>query len=489
VTTAVRQRFRAVTRMRLPLLLVAGFAAAAFPAVAFGKDANPLPLRGGLTPTLGADASAPVPGDGASTPAPGADAQPPALDDIVTGSAPPDNVRVTPEPPVAAVTPSRRPPPDTDPFAALGIRAGSFIIYPSVSTGVGYTTNAAAAAGGKGSGFLAIAPELLIKSDWARHEATLAFRGSFQKFLDGSINDVPTAEVAATGRIDLPDSWTVDLDGTYHYSREAFSDPSFPAGADRAPDVNDFNASTTLNGSVGRTQVTIAGDVERTLYADAHAGAVVIDQGDRDTTLYGGRFRIGYELTPALTPFVEAEATRRVYDRRLDHNGIARASRGVALRGGVAFASGPVLSGDIAIGARRETFDDPALAGLRSLTVDGSLVWSPTPLVTVTTHLATLVNPSTNPASSGSIVYDASVNVAYAYRQNLTFDLTAGADHEHFEGIGSVHRTYRAGAGLTWKINRSLQLTGTYEHEWLVASDPAADYTSDSVRVDLKVQR
>ena len=474
--------------MRCIFLLPAAFVLA-FSTAALGQTDTGLAIPG--SPASPADGTAtPDPTDGTAAATAAAAGTPSlSLDDTITGAIPRENPRVTPEPPVPAVTPERRRPPEDDPFAPIGIRVGSFILYPAVTTGLGYTTNATAAAGGRGSGFVDIAPEVLLKSDWLRHEATLSLRGSFKKFLDGSTEEEPTGEAIATARIDLPTPWTVDLKGAWNYDRESFSDPSFPAGATAAPGVNAFTGSMKLKGKIGSVDLTLEGNVDRTLYSDAYVGAVVVDQSDRDTMLYGGRVRLGYEIGPALTPFVELEATRRIYDLVLDHNGIDRASRGVAARVGVAFDSGPVLSGDIAIGARRETFDDPAFQPLSAFTVDGSLVWSPTPLVTVTTDIATVVEPSTDPASAGSIAYNGSVDVAYAYRPNITVNAIARLDHQAFADIGGIDRTYHAGAALTWKLNRTLSLTGTYDHEWLVASDPAANYTADSIRVDLRAQR
>ena len=49
--------------------------------------------------------------------------------------------------------------------------------------------------------------------------------------------------------------------------------------------------------------------------------------------------------------------------------------------------------------------------------------------------------------------------------------------------------TYDAGISATWKINRTLWLTAGYVHEWYVSSDPAANYSSDTIKVELKAQR
>jgi hypothetical protein len=378
---------------------------------------------------------------------------------------------------------------EEDPYAPLGIRFGTFTYYPSVTSSAGYTTNAAAKAGGEPSPVLAIAPEAVLKSNWARHAATFAMRGAYETFPGGGAPNQPTAEILATGRLDLADRRTVDLEGGYNYSRQSISDPDFPAGAITPPAVHDGHASIALNRGAGPGVFTLAGRAERTVYEDAHTPTKTIDQSDRDNNQFSGLLRLGYEITPAITPFIEGELSERLFDQRIDDKGRARSGHGAALRAGFAFDDAPVLSGEIALGARRENFDDKALATLHALTVDGSLIWSPAELVSVTTNLATSINPTTDPASSGSVVYDGTVDLAYAYRRNVTFDWTAGVRNARSQGTGQTDWTYRFGVATVWKINRNLQLSSGYVHEWLDSNLAGRDYASDTLRVDLRLQQ
>ena len=113
----------------------------------------------------------------------------------------------------------------------------------------------------------------------------------------------------------------------------------------------------------------------------------------------------------------------------------------------------------------------------------------PTELTTVTFNTSTTLNPSVDVASSGSVTQKGSVEAAYAWRRNVTFTGNASVSNERFQGTGEVDNTYDLGAGLTWKINRGLQLTAGYVHEWLVSTDATTDYQSDTVKVELRAQR
>ena len=462
--------------------------AALLPVAAAAQD-SPAPGLPGAVPADGtADTAATAP-DTLSPLAPTADT-------TVSNSLTPDNPRLARAlaspadgTSVVAITPLRRTTFEDDPFAPTGIAAGAYLVYPAVTLGAGYTSNGVAAAGGKGAAFLEISPELLIKSTGADNPATLSLRGSFQRFLDGSTPDEPTADIEATQRIDLRDRWWLDLDGRYDYSRQSISDPNFPAGVTNPPGVHDLSATATLNGTFGRGVVALEGLAQRTIYENAVSGGTIIDQSDRNNDLFGTRLRLGYELTPLLTPFIEGWLTRRIYDQTLDDNGIARSSTGTAIRAGLAYDSDPVLKGELALGAREEDFDDATLATIHAFTVDGSVVWSPTRLLTVTGDVTTAINPATLPGSSGSVAYAGAVDVAYAYRSDIAFDWTAGLLDESFQGIDETDMTYSLGAAVTWKLNRSLRLVTGYVHQWLTSNAPGRAYTSDAVRVDLRLQR
>ena len=379
--------------------------------------------------------------------------------------------------------------PEDDPFAALGIRKGTFIWYPSLTATAGYSTNASGSPGGGASPTLTLTPEMFVTSDWARHEATLTLRGSYEKFLDGSQPDDPSGSVEVTGRIDLKRGWNINLDGRYEYSTQAISDPNFPAGVDTPPGVHDLFGSAALNGEFGRGVFTAAVNGARTAYENGTSGGLVVDQGDRTNNVFGARLRLGYETPLDVTPFVEGEVAKRVYDRALDNNGLRRSSFATIVRAGFEFNRDPVLTGDFSVGYGAQTFDDPALATLRALTVDGSLAWSPTRLVTVKLDASTTFSPSTDPASSGSVVHDAALDLAYAVRRDFTLDWTADFRHEEFQGTGVVENNLKAGLAATWKLSRRVWLTGGYVHEWMDSTSPGGSFQSDAVRLELRVQK
>ena len=97
--------------------------------------------------------------------------------------------------------------------------------------------------------------------------------------------------------------------------------------------------------------------------------------------------------------------------------------------------------------------------------------------------------PGTDVGSSGSVVYDGSVDLAYAWKHNLTVNWTAGLTHEKFQGTGRVDTSVKAGVGATWKLNRRAWLSGGYSHQWKESTEAASSYQSDALTVQLRLQQ
>src|SRR6185295_4695428 len=74
---------------------------------------------------------------------------PPEPGVITTGTLPPVVIPV-----------HRRPPPYLDPYAPIGIHAGSFLLFPALELSGGYDSNPLRRPGGPGAGVFIVAPEL-----------------------------------------------------------------------------------------------------------------------------------------------------------------------------------------------------------------------------------------------------------------------------------------------------------------------------------------
>jgi hypothetical protein len=429
-------------------------------------------------------------------------------------------------PPVQLLTPIRRAPPKRlahiepdDPYAPVGIRTGSFDIFPAVELIGGYNSNPGQEPNGKGAALYMVAPELRAQSNWSRHELKAELRGSYTGFSPDETPTLsrPNLNGRVDGRVDVTRDTRIDLGGRVLVSTDNPSSPNLQAGLAKLPVYTTFGGSAGLGQRFNRFDVSIKGDVERTAYQNSELtdGSTASNE-DRNYNQYGARLRGGYDLMPGVTPFVEVGADTRVHDLETDFFGYQRNSKGIDGSVGTTFEMTRVLTGDISIGYVKRTYDDPRLSDLSGMIGSASLVWSATALTTVKLSASSSVGESTIPGVPGVFYRDVGLQVDHAFRRWLigTLKLGFGLDtykNAAVETSGGTTTTvcnceptatttsetltdrqdqrYSVGLGVTYKVDRSVQIKGEFRQDWLRSNVAGVDYTASTFLVGLRLQK
>lgn len=99
--------------------------------------------------------------------------------------------------------------------------------------------------------------------------------------------------------------------------------------------------------------------------------------------------------------------------------------------------------------------------------MDGNIAWSPQRGTDVSLGFATTVQPSTTAGESGYVAYQLTSTVAHQIRDTVTGKITGGTTWRNYTD-GSTTRdqqVYDAALGLTWGINRYLDMTSNIGYE------------------------
>lgn len=357
---------------------------------------------------------------------------------------------------------------------ATGIRLGTFLLRPSVNQSV----NTERRSGGTDEkrNYLATTVRGTLTSDWARHALTVNGEGTFERTISGDRDNEPEARIDADLRLDLAGDTVAHITGGYGFEREDNDDPNAIGGAATQSGVHQFDGGLSVERDLGVIRGLAAVAVSREIYTEAKLrDGTTVDLSDRDRTGIDGRLRLGYELSPALIPFVEVATGRTFYDERRDSAGYARSSHSYAARGGVEFDFGEKLHGEIGAGYETTRYDDDRLASLDAVTFDGLVAWSPKRGTDVNIGLATTMQDATAPGQSGWVEYALTAEVTHQLRSNLVARLSGGTTLRDFSGETSSETGWITGAGLTWNISRYLDLTGDVEYERNENSGRASD--------------
>ncbi len=379
---------------------------------------------------------------------------------------------------------------ETDPYAAPGITAGAFTLRPTLEQGVRWTTNSDNSATGGPALISETNLRLRAQSNWLRHSLSLEASGGFRKSVSGENVSEPAFGLSADLQLDISTALQLNAKASWDRSTESATAPVLMTGPFTRPDLDTLRASLGATYDPGLIGLTATGQVTRQSYGNAaDSTGVAVPQDDRNNTFASLTLRGSYDLSPVLTPFVEVEVGRRLYDNKIDSNGLARSANRYGARVGVAANMGEKLSGEFAAGWLTEDIDDVTLSDVSGLDLRGTMNWSPQRGTNVALSLATTVEGSTLTTSSGSVLYSANANLTHALRDNLEANLALGTGWRTYEN-GTPRDTILSGeAGLTWWLNRYTGINGKVRHEQVINADPTRAYGASSVYLGVTLRR
>ncbi|WP_244621721.1 outer membrane beta-barrel protein [Neomesorhizobium albiziae] len=380
--------------------------------------------------------------------------------------------------------------PEQNPYAPLGLRLGTFIVTPSAETGITATSNADSSPDGSS----AVLSETILRlngvSDWSRHSAAFETYGSLRESISGQELDEKEFGIKGSTIIELGNEFRAVAGAGYVIKPESASSPVIIEDTTSRPIRQIIDANLGLEKDVGKLRLGIDGNIERDWYGDAElSSGGTVSQRDRDSTLATLNLRTGYEISPALTPFVAVEVGRRFYDEKQDASGFERSADRLGARAGLEFDFGEKLSGEFSAGWLREKLDDDRLAPVSGATVDANINWSPQRGTNVSLLGSTIIEGTTTPGESGSILYAGRLNVEREIRANLTANVALGAAYRDYTGSDGRDVIFSAEAGATYWFNRYFGLVGRARHEELNSNLPDRDSKTDSVFLGVKMQR
>jgi hypothetical protein len=408
----------------------------------------------------------------------------------VTGVVPPTAGGALP------VTPVVRPllpvvPLDEDPFGPTGVHAGTFFLRPALEVMTGYDTNPArSATNAKGSTEFTVAPELLGKSDWERHQLDVAVRGAYYYYPEVRLADRPNLDARADGRIDVTKDTRIDVQGRYVLSTDYPGSPNIAADFAKLPIYTDVGATLGVGQRFNRLDVSLKGTIDRIDWQDSLlTNGVQQSNADRNYDQYGGILRGSYEITPGVKPFAEVDVDTRIHDLKIDRTGADRDSDGVAVKVGTAFEFTRTLTGEISVGYLNRFYVDPNLPNIHAPLLDASLIWAASALTTIKFVSTTNVNESVLTDVSGVLVHNNGIEISHALRRWLI--ATAKFGYETDDYIGSLRQDHRyvASLAIAYKLSREFWLKGELREEWLVSNVPNANYAATVALLGLRLQR
>jgi hypothetical protein len=378
-----------------------------------------------------------------------------------------------------------RPRPDYDP---LGIRAGSFLIYPSIGVSGTYDSNIFATPSGTQSDFYVTEqPVVMVNSDWNRHSLGMSATGQFKQYASHNSENVNNGTYDARGRYDISNGEYVSVDGGYALQHEDRAAPTAPGNAKNPVEYHVTGGYLAYVRELRRIGFRVDSTITSYSYNNqADPTGVLIRENDRDRIEYVVAPRLSYEYIPDYQAFVRALGNLRRYNRFDEQTCLSlqgtptqpavvcnpanpnrsarRNSQGYEIDAGTAIKITSILTAEIYVGWLHQEYQSALFENVNGPSFGGNLLWNVTPLTSLKGSFSQSVAETTLPGVSSSYETNLLLTVEHELLRNLLLSGSVGFVRDDYSGDlfssqGRVDNTYGAGVGARYLMNRNVRFT------------------------------
>lgn len=367
--------------------------------------------------------------------------------------------------------------PELDP---LGLRAGSFMIYPSVGIGGEYNDNIYATKNNRESDFISrVSPSVSLQSDWSRHGLALDVGTEAGFYFDNSSENYIDGRIGLSGRIDLLRETFLQGHLSVERRHEDRGDPDVPLANDEPSIYYQYNTGVSAYRGVGRLSLRVGADYTRYDYRSVDlTGGGSDSQSERDHNVYETHARVAYELLPNVIPFVEGRYNVRRYDT---HTGGNRDSHGYRLAVGTGFDAGGIITGSVYAGYMQQDYASNRQDNVSGPWFGGHVLWNVTRLTSFELNLDRGVFETQNASASSYTRSAVHARVDHELLRNLLIGGYGEYANYKYNGANITDDYFEAGPRVSYLWNRNLTAEFSVSHRRKDSNRSSREYKSNQV--------
>lgn len=372
-------------------------------------------------------------------------------------------------------------------YNALGVRVGGMLFSPSLTVATFYDSNVYAVPTGRqaDTGFL-LSPELTAQSDFNNHELRLDFGIEHLGYAELTSESQTDAHAAASGRVDVSSDLVIAMAGSMARRHEQRGTSNSPATAAEPVPYDEFDGSVSVTKSFNRVEVSTGAAAEHRNYHDVPmVGGGTLDQDYRDGEIYIIGGRVAYKLKPGFRLYADARYNWRRYDNVAGANGD---SQGYNLLAGAQFNVTSMVHGEIGIGYLGQFYDGAGIGDATGLSYLVDVIWTATPLMTVSIGGRRTVNESGLAAAPGRIDSTLQATIDYELRRNIIVSPSISVGHEDYVGIARTDWVVEPRLNLDYLVNRHFSVGAGYRYMTRDSNVNANDFDRHIVSVNAQAK-
>lgn len=344
-------------------------------------------------------------------------------------------------------------------YDPLGVHVGAFTVRTQLNEGVLYNDNVLGRSGGPGSWAIGTAPSVSFNSNFARN----SIGGSF------SLNDTHYLDQPAQTRTD----YSASLGGTYQIGSDSVTIAASELYQHEDPTSIDSRTLQTPLGfhvtdvrvlydtSFGRWRLEPTAEYLAFRFDDQTLPGDTFRQKVRDRDAYVGALTTRYEFFPGRSVVFVVRGVQTRYVASLG-GAIRPDSTAYEALAGIDYS----VSGNLQVlllgGYEVRQFQNSALHTISSPVAQAAVIWTPTGLTTVTAKAARTIQDAIGETTTGVTTTQGRLVVDHELRRNWLLQAAAGAVYAEYAQGGGNQTVYSAGTSATYRVNRNLRVTGSY---------------------------
>lgn len=340
------------------------------------------------------------------------------------------------------------------------VRLGSVVLRPEVGAGIGYDDNVLGTRKGRGSVLAQTTANLQAATNWSRHGLTASLAAEDYRYLD-----LPSQSYT---------NWSAGVGGTYDIGRDTISlgasHVSYSQNArgldvpllDRPIETRIDSVRLSYRAVFDRFSVQPGIEVAKYEFEDGTANGRLYRQRQRNRTVYTPAVTATYELAPRRNLVAVLRDSQADYSSTLAGSG-RRNYNDVSALAGLDYDVNGVVRFRALVGYQYRRFSSKQYKTLSSPIFEGSVIWTPTGLTTVTGTLSRRIQDSADESTVAYTQTGVVLAVDHEYLRNVLLNARAGVYlGDYARGQGS-QTLYAARVGATWLLNRNVRLAATYD--------------------------
>jgi hypothetical protein len=372
-------------------------------------------------------------------------------------------------------------------YEPAGIRAGSWMFYPSLGIGARYNSNVFASNINKRNDlFLQVHPVLNLQTLWNRHAIDIQADALSLSYRDNPGLDQLNASLRTRGRIDLRHDMMVLASARAARLYEAVGSLTSPAAAVEPTPYDLATGDATYVQQFGRLTLSAGARVSSYNYGSTRAqNDTIISQDSRDGQVYTGHTRLEYVFSPKLGFFGALDVNRRELRGTATQSFSSDGYRALA---GVDIEFTHLIRGEFAAGFADQRFDAATIANVVGPIYRVLLTWSPTRSLDIYFKAEHAVTNVAETSITGVRADAVQVGFDYEFRRNMVISAAAIFERDKFFGQSRVDDVFATLAELRYLLNRYWSVSLRHRYTNRDSNDPTFTYDRNEVTLGAILQ-